>query len=530
MLPQSDTWVLRERVTPLFYFCAFGLVGSLLLGGAAGPGFLSDVLLQLLSLSLLIAALSRIASSPATPSVRRSLWVCAAIAALSLAQLVPLPPSVWTKMPGRETLVASLGLIGRDLPWAPIDMSPSGGWLSALSLIPPLSIFLGVLMLNYRERRSASLVVLTVGLVSVFIGLMQVSHGLSSPLWFSELLTPGEAVGFFLNRNHFAALLYSLIPLAAAWVVSGGEATTHVHGRKQKFEMRAIVMGVVGFAAIVTLIAGVLMARSRAGVILTIVALFGALALAYRSPRTAKAKAAPVRLMLGATAVAIVFSLQFALYRLLERFEGDPLADARIAISRNTIEAAKAFMPFGAGQGAFVPVYAMFQEPQDMTANAYINHAHNEFLQVWLETGTVGLILIGGFAIWLILISIKVWRRSSTNGSAIDQSLTHASTLIIALLAAHSLVDYPLRTGAMVAVLAFACAVLFPPVASIDSQLEGRDATEVPEGASSRRRHRRAEVGAPALAETESKALRAIPSESNDSREPMEWPKEWRDR
>ncbi len=525
-MPPSDRWVSREQVRPLFYFCAFGIVGNLLLGGAAGPGFFSDVLLQLLSLPLLIAALWRIASTPASRNVRRVLWFCAAIAVLPLAQLVPLPPVVWTRMPGRETAVESLGLIGRDLPWAPINMSPSGGWLSALSLIPPLSVFLGVLLLDHRERRNLSLVLLCVGIISVFIGLMQVTRGLSSPLWFSELLTPGEAVGFFLNRNHFAALLYSLIPLAAAWVASGaGDIMSHAHGRSEKFDTRVIVTSVAGFVVIVALIAGVLMARSRAGVILTIVALFGALALANRSQRAAKV--APVRLKLGAAAVAIVFSLQFALYRVLERFEGDPLADTRIAISRDTIEAAMALLPFGAGEGAFVPVYAMFQKPHDMVANAYINHAHNDFLQTWLESGLAGPILIGAFAIWFVLTSVKVWRHSYVEGLAIDRSLSRASTLVVALLAAHSLVDYPLRTGAMMAVVAFACALLQPPFPSVVAPAEVRDPNEIRDAA--RERHHndrdRRVAGASALAESAPLPSRPIRA---DSQEPFEWPKEWR--
>jgi len=430
-------------------------------------------------------------------------------------------------MPGRETVVASLGLIGRDLPWAPINMSPTGGWLSALSLIPPLSVFLGALLLNHRERRSLSLVLLGVGIVSVFIGLMQVTRGLSSPLWFSELLTAGEAVGFFLNRNHFAALLYSLIPLAAAWVASGtSDIMSHAGSQSEKFHTRAIVTGVTGFVVLVALIAGELMTRSRAGVILTIVALFGALALAYRSQHAAKA--APVRLMLGATALAIVFSLQFALYRVLERFESDPLADARIAISRNTIEAAMTLMPFGSGEGAFVPVYAMFQEPHDLVANAYINHAHNDFLQAWLESGVAGPILIGAFAIWFVRTSVKVWRHSYVEGIAINRSLSRASTLIIALLAAHSLVDYPLRTGAMMAVVAFASALLQPPCPLVVAPAEGRDPNEIRDAARERRRnHRdRGVAGASALAESAPLASRPIRAESH---EPMEWPKEWRE-
>lgn len=470
-LLRGDLSALKERVSPLFYFCAFGLVCALLLGGGAGPGFLSDTLLQLVSLPLLIAALWRIVDGPLSRDMRWALAFCGAIAVVPLAQLVPLPPTIWTKLPGRATITTAFELIGRDLPWAPLSMSPDATLLSALSLLPPLAVFLGGLLLNHRERRLLGLAVLAVGLASVFIGLMQVTQGLSSPLWFSEILTPNEAVGFFLNRNHFAALLYSLIPLAAAWVASGaGAIMARAHDQVEKFDMRAIVTRVVGFAVIFALIAGQLMARSRAGVILTIVALFGAFALAQRGQRAAK-EATPVRLMLGATVLAIVFSLQFALYRVLERFETDPLEDARIAISSNTIEAAKTLMPFGAGQGAFVSVYAMlFQKPQDMIANAYVNQAHNDFLQLWLESGVAGPILIGVFAIWFVLTSAKVWRRSYREGLAIDQSLARAASLIIALLLAHSVVDYPLRTGAMMAVFAVACALLIDPPPSSPSR------------------------------------------------------------
>ncbi|MGJ0533702.1 O-antigen ligase family protein [Methylocystis sp.] len=405
---------------------------------------------------------------PLSRDMRRALALCGAIAVVPLAQLVPLPPTIWTKLPGRETITAAFELIGRDLPWAPLSMSPDATLLSALSLLPPLAVFLGALLLNHRERQWLSLAVLAVGLASVFVGLMQVARGISSPLWFSEILTPNEAVGFFLNRNHFAALLYSLLPLAAAWVASDtGAMMARAYDPVKKFDTRATVTHVVGFAVIVALIAGQLMARSRAGVILTIVALFGAFALAQRGQGAAK-EAAPVgRLIFGATTLAIVFSLQFALYRVLERFETDPLADARVAISSNTIEAAKTLMPFGAGQGAFVPTYAMFQKPQEMIANAYVNHAHNDFLQLWLESGVAGPILIGVFAIWFVLASAKVWRRSYSEGLAIDQSLARAASLIVALLAAHSLFDYPLRSGAMMAVFAVAGAFLIdPPPAS----------------------------------------------------------------
>lgn len=523
---------LKERVSPLFYFCAFGLVSCLLLGGGARGGFLSDALLQFLSLPILIAALWRILDTPLSREKRQALAFCAAILAVPAVQLVPLPPAVWTSLPGRETIAAAFELIGRDLPWAPLSMSPGATWLSALSLLPPFAVFLGALQLNRRERRLLSLVVLGMGLASVLAGLMQVAQGPSSPLRFFEYTNASETVGFFANRNHFAALVYSLTLLAAAWAAGNAVVIGQGHDQK-KFETASIATLVVSFAVLVVLIAAQAMARSRAGLALTIVALFGAFALAQWNRRAAKG-VTPVRLMLGAAALAAIFSVQFALYRILERFGGDPLADARIAFARNTIEAAKTVMPFGAGLGAFVPVYAMFEKPRDIMIDSYANHAHDDFLELWLEAGIAGPVLIGAFIIWFVLRSGKVWRRSYRGGVEIDRSLARAATLIITLLLAHSLVDYPLRTGAMMAILAFACALLIDP--PISSPGEKRDPLGIEENAPKRYRRPRSSAAAhqawssapasPAAGPVAS--LSPSRSEAAAWDETVEWPEEWR--
>ena len=56
--------------------------------------------------------------------------------------------------------------------------------------------------------------------------------------------------------------------------------------------------------------------------------------------------------------------------------------------------------PVGSGVGTFVPVYQLFEPPQDFHANAHLNRAHNEFVEAWLETGIFGLALMGWLRAW----------------------------------------------------------------------------------------------------------------------------------
>ena len=341
----------------------------------------------------------------------------------------------------------------------PISVSPHATWLSVLSLLPPAAVLFASLLLGHYERRLLSLVVLAVGIISVFTGLVQVAQGPQSALRFFEITNLSEAVGFFANRNHFASLLYALSLLAAAWAV---EAAIEYESARQQHDTGWIVAVVAGFAVLVVLVAAQAMARSRAGLGLTMVALFGAFALAVSDRRNISG-ATPIKLFVGAIALAAVLAVQYALYKILDRFAEDPLGDARLALARNTIALAKAFMPFGSGMGTFVPVYANFERPQDAHVDAFANHAHNDVLELWLEAGAAGIALMAIFLGWLGITSVKIWRHNISGGAGIDWSLSRAATMIIGLISAHSFVDYPLRTSAMMAILAFACGLLIEP-------------------------------------------------------------------
>ena len=517
------------QIGPLFLLCALVLVASLILGGSTRAGFLSDALLQLIAIPLLLLALWRLFETPLTRQVRLVLLFCLALAVLPLLQLVPLPPWLWASLPNRDSSAELFALLQQNAPWLPISVSPHQTWLSVLSLIAPLAIFLATLLLTYRERRWLSLVILAVGTLSVFIGLLQVAQGPESPWRFYAMTNPTEAVGFFANRNHFAALGYTLVLFAAAWAANAAVIAGRAGDAKQ-YDTASIVAALGCFTLLVVLLAGEAMARSRAGLGLTIVALLGAFALGV-SDRRVGTGFTPSKLLVVATAFSLVLGIQYALYRILERFEIDPFADARLSLFPTTMQAAKAYLPVGSGLGTFIPVYAAFEKPEDTLLNKYANHAHNDAAELWLETGLFGLVLAALFVFWFGKRTVEVWRSAPPLGaSEVDWSLVRAATIIIALLLAHSFVDYPLRTGAMMAIMAFCCALLIEPLAAPEPIVEPQAIIK----SKSRQRPSRALSPAPALSPTPSLSIAPssadTPPRATGERwgSDVAWPEEWR--
>jgi O-antigen ligase len=347
----------------------------------------------------------------------------------------------------------------------PLSVSPESTWLSALSLLPPVAVFLGVLSLGYDQRRKLALLVLGVGVVSVFIGLLQVAQGPHSSLRFFDFTNNAEAVGFFANRNHFAALIYALT-LVAATLAADAALGAAVGKNWRQYDSVLIIAVIAFFIVIVVLLSGQAMARSRTGLLLTMLGLFGAFGLGV-SDRRVIGSFSSGKLMIGASALAVVFAFQVALLRILDRFAFDPLENARWTFLGNTIDAAKDYMPFGSGMGSFVPVYGLYEKPAEVIANKYVNHAHNDFAELLLETGVPGVALLVLFVIWFAFRSRALWRSAPPSGTQeIDWSLARASSIIVVLLLVHSIFDYPLRTCAMMSIFAMACAFMVRPLSA----------------------------------------------------------------
>src|SRR5450830_145079 len=90
---------------------------ALVLGGGTQQGFWSDTIIQLASLALLGVVLL----SPNLMQVPRGpvILLCLLVA-LPVAQIIPLPPTLWTALPGREEVARAYSAASISLPWLTI--------------------------------------------------------------------------------------------------------------------------------------------------------------------------------------------------------------------------------------------------------------------------------------------------------------------------------------------------------------------------------------------------------------------------
>ena len=239
-------------------------------------------------------------------------------------------------------------------------------------------------------------------------------------------------------------------------------------------------------AFLVADVAGLAMARSRAGMAFAIVALIGIVSMAFKQTRaTEKTRrhTSSSRISLAAAVFAVLFAAQFGLGSMLSRFEGDPLEDLRFALNQTTFETAVKALPFGTGLGSFVRVYATVEKREDAFAG-FANRAHNDAAELLLETGVLGAALLLAFLAWYAKCTYRAWTAGQPERPPIEPMLERAASLIVGLLLLHSLVDYPLRTAALSTVFSFFCAILAAPAitaASPHGQPE-KDGQPQPEG------------------------------------------------
>lgn len=461
-MPRRDHF--KRRLKPHFAFLLIATFLAILWisGGASRADVLGQVVVRGAAWAILIVFIL-FARPPQLRHLAPVTFFVLASAVLVGLQLVPLPPSVWTALPGRDLLEQAAIINGEEQPWRPLSVSP--GWtVNALSsLIVPIVILLLTAALNRTEHWRVATLLLCLVIASSILGLLQFSGARFDHPLINDVR--GSVSASFANRNHFALFAAIGCVLAPAWALR--------EGHQARWRTPTAIALLILFALII------LATGSRTGMLLGIVGITIGL-LNVRSKIVTGLRQLPTSIsvaLIAATVtllvIAIVLSVTMGRAISIDRaLSLELVEDLRRQALPTVVAMTKLYFPFGSGVGTFDPVYRI-HEPDALLSAAYFNRAHNDLLEVVLDAGLPGLLLLSTAILWWLWKSVTAWRSAGT-----DQLLQRLGSGILLLVLLASITDYPARTPMIMAVVVIAAVWLQGSASIARGALAGSSATK----------------------------------------------------
>ena len=375
-------------------------------GGGSQDRQAGDAATQLVAWAVLLLATWRLT----IPGVERARsWLLMALAALPVA-------------------VALQRVTGLTLtPWA----TERAIW----ELVPALAAFAAALSLPRRDLAMLAWAIVGLATFSLMLGYLQLGAPQDSslnpfPEWAPALN------GLYANPNHQATSIAVALIIVLSWLLHRDEAGLRHDGRW--WASRVAASGMALF-----LLVGLPLTGSRAAVLIAAATMLAVPVVNGWLGRRLRhgSWGALAALVAGGLLAGLLLVSASAWLKV------DQEQESRTAIFAATTRMATDALPAGTGTGSFVPYFAA-HTPDMQVRHSYLNHAHNEYLQWWLEGG------IGGIAWTMLLLAFVAWARPRWGSGRRPAWLAVASWLSLVVVLAHSTVDYPMRTPALLTITA----------------------------------------------------------------------------
>lgn len=433
-------------------FCIF-LAMVALTGGGSRSDILSLVILRPFAILATLYGLWFVVRED-LKDVKVPLSVVIGFMIIAALQLIPLPWSIWTELPGRAAIAKIDTLLGLTGSARPLSLEPAKTWNTFFALFVPFAAIVLFAIQAERYRRKSLIALAGVALASAAIGYLQ-AIGLKA-LHFYAITHDNHPVGLFANKNHqavFLAWLLMTIAFFATWI----EPTS----RKAKAHT-ATVLGMM-----LVIFPLILLSGSRAGLLTSFPALLISLWLLSRAPvfqpsAKKQKKAKQTRIVFVSIGIVVLFAGIFSVLALSDRqaalsrlFETDPADEMRWIVLPLIWKMTSDFFVTGIGFGAFAEVFHMY-EPVETLTPGYLNQAHLDPLQLVIEGGIPALLLALWGLVWTASRIFGLWFAG--NRSARDAAIYLLAAIGVWLAA--SLIDYPIRTPIVSVVFAVLTAYL----------------------------------------------------------------------
>lgn len=445
MLQLANMTDLQQR-GKFWLLCMF-LVLVFLTGGSARADVQSLAILR--PASVLVFGISLWTLKKQNTSDNLLWMMLLSIFGLVAVYLIPLPASLWQKLPNRD-LITSVDILAQlNLHYQEMALNPNAAWNAFYALFTPAATVLLMLQLNRQQKFKILPIIISLGLASGILGVLQAIGNPEGSLYFYRITNNGSTVGVFANRNHQAILLALLFPMLAAYAAS-------VESERRKRSRRSWL----AIGASIVLIPLILVTGSRAGLIAGTVGIFCAVWIYWgrealdKKGNEGAGKVKKAVIFAGVALLTLATFLTSRAEAIRRLLDSDSALQTRDVYWQPVLEMATQYLPFGSGPGSFVATYNIIESQELITQN-FLNHAHNDFLEYYAAFGLLAVVPIIILILSIRKPLISTWKaRSNKNKDTIFGILGLACLVIIAL---GSLGDYPLRTPfiATIAMVAF---------------------------------------------------------------------------
>ncbi|MBI3475460.1 MAG: O-antigen ligase family protein [Acidobacteria bacterium] len=290
------------------------------------------------------------------------------------------------------------------------------------------------------QARSLAKIICGYGLVVASFSLLQGIAPNGKLYWIWPLEQGGLIYGPYVNHNHYAGLMEMLVPFPLVLALS-----RHTEGN------RKLVVAGIG-----ALMAGTIFLSGSRGGMLAFAAEMIVLAILLRKRGDWKQHVA-LGLFL---AVVIGFLIWLGGNKLSHRMASiesetrqELTGGVRVTIDRDCLRMLRERPFLGWGLGTFPVVYPQFRS---FYTSFFVNQAHNDYLQLLVETGIPGFAI----AIWFLFLTFRRARAKLKNWTdTVNGTLTVAALLGCGGILIHSFLDFNLQIPANAALFYVLCAV-----------------------------------------------------------------------
>jgi len=428
------------------------LWGSVAEVGTPGAGWLSEFrsaggpyavfrFLGYLTLALLIPSLlGRFGGDRCTRLGTRMLFLMLLLVALATFQLVPLPVGIFRILAPAHA--RDLGVLLPGQSWAPITTDPGLTGRAVVHLFLLLTAALAVYHTVRTPRRAWILLgtVFGVAAAGAAYGILSTYVGSDRVLGLAKQETGGGVTGTFFYRGNFAAFTAAGLAMAGVAVV-------------RAFRGGRPLGGFASASGLLVLGTGLLLSRSRAGLLAGGVALALGIALSLKNRRLAVTSFGLVILLMVAAG--------FTVKSLRDRFahlsgEGSHgYADMRLNAWESSLRLAAGRPVFGAGMGAYRRAIHLTQS-ENIPEELY--YAHSDPLNILAEGGAFALLVVMTIAASGFILALRLARDREDPARGAGVACLAGVTALLLM----SLLDFPLQIPATSLVFAV---LVFTPVA-----------------------------------------------------------------